>query len=128
MKVLPIIRNGAAKFIPMNEIPKYIAHPNAATVAMTAEIFPRRPSHGFERTQSPIMQVMMEKMPIKMKVELKKGMTVRVFFSSSWSRVRDAKRATEMCLNRPVSSAMPTSSRNASSHAAPLQFYKMKHT
>ena len=101
-------------------MPKYMAHPNAAAVAITAEMLPSKPSQGFERTQSPIIQVTIENIPMRIKVELKKGMTVLVFFSSSWSRVREANRATEMCLKRPVSSAMPTASRKASSHAAPL--------
>lgn len=55
---LPIIKKGAAKFMPMNSIPKYIASPKPAAVAMTADTFPIRPSHGFDRTTSPIMQVM----------------------------------------------------------------------
>lgn len=83
IKYLPIIKKGAAKLIPMNEIPKYIAQPKAAAVAITADMFPNSPSHGFDRTQSPIMQVTMENMPIRIKVELKNGMTVRVFFSNS---------------------------------------------
>lgn len=118
---LPIIKKGAAKLMPMKEMPKYMAHPNAAAVAITADMLPSKPSHGFERTQSPIIQVTMENIPMRMKVELKNGMTVLVFFSSSWSRVREAKRATEICLKRPVSSAIPTVSRKASSQAAPLK-------
>lgn len=105
----------------MKEMPKYIAQPNAAAVAITADMLPSNPNQGFERTQSPIKQVTTENTPIKMKVELKNGITVLVFFSSSWSRVREANRATDMCLNRPVSSAIPTASKNASSHAAPLK-------
>lgn len=54
---LLIIRNGAAKFIPMNSMPKYIAKPNAAHVAIIADKLPNSPSHGFDRTWSPIMQV-----------------------------------------------------------------------
>lgn len=54
---LPIIRNGAAKLIPINSIPKYIANPNAAIVAIIADIFPNKPSHGFDRTTSPIIHV-----------------------------------------------------------------------
>lgn len=53
----PIIRNGAAKLIPMNSIRRYIANPKAAAVAIDALIFPSKPSHGFERTVSPIMHV-----------------------------------------------------------------------
>lgn len=98
-----------------------MAQPNAAAVAMTAEMFPKRPNQGFDRTQSPIIQVTIENIPMRTNVELKKGMTVLVFFSNSWSRVLEANRAIEMCLKRPVSSAIPTSSRNASSQAAPLQ-------
>ena len=54
---LPIIRNGAAKLIPINSTPKYIARPKAAEVAMTALTFPSRPNHGFDLTVSPIMHV-----------------------------------------------------------------------
>lgn len=54
---LPIIRNGAAKFKPINSIPKYIQKPNAANVAIMADKFPKKPSHGFERTTSPIIHV-----------------------------------------------------------------------
>lgn len=102
---LPIIRNGAAKFIPMNSTLKYIANPKAAAVAIDALIFPSKPSHGFDRTVSPIIQVktllserleiendlsifVVElktylKIAIKIKVDPKYGITVRVFFSSS---------------------------------------------
>lgn len=38
------------------------------------------------------------KIAIKMNVEPKYGITVRVFFSSSWSSVLEAKRDIEMCL------------------------------
>lgn len=41
---------------------------------------------------------------IKMKVDPKYGMTVLVFFSSSWSRVLDANLATAICLKYPESS------------------------
>lgn len=54
---LPIIRNGAAKLMPMNSMPKYMARPKAAIVAIAAEMLPMRPSHGLERTASPIMHV-----------------------------------------------------------------------
>lgn len=54
---LPIIKNGAARFKPMNSIPKYIQKPNAANVAIIADKFPRNPSHGFDRTTSPIIHV-----------------------------------------------------------------------
>lgn len=47
---VPIIRNGAAKLIPVNSIPKYIEKPNAATVAIIADKFPMRPINGFDRT------------------------------------------------------------------------------
>lgn len=97
-----------------------MAHPNAAAVAITADMFPSNPSHGFERTQSLIIHVTIENIPMRMKVELKNGITVLVFFSNSWSSVLEANRDTEMCLKRPVSSAIPTVSKNASSHAAPL--------
>lgn len=55
------------------------------------------------------------------KVEPKYGTTPCVFFSSSMSSVREAKRAVEMYLNMPESSAAPTAARNASSHTAPLK-------
>lgn len=55
----PIIKNGAAKLIPMNSTPRYIERPNAAAVAMHALMLPNRPSHGFDRTVSPIMHVIM---------------------------------------------------------------------
>lgn len=98
-----------------------MAQPKAAAVAITAEILPNNPSQGLDRTQSPIMHVTIENIPIRMNVELKNGITVLVFFSSSWSSVRDANLAMEMCLNLPVSSATPTASKNASSQAAPLK-------
>lgn len=60
-KDLPIIRKGAAKLIPMNSMPQYMAKPKAAKVAIMAEIFPIRPRKGFDRTASPIMQVIMLK-------------------------------------------------------------------
>lgn len=82
-KYLPIIKNGAARLIPIKDMPKYIAQPKAAAVAITADILPRRPNQGLDLTQSPIMQVTMENIPIRMNVELKNGMTVFVFFSSS---------------------------------------------
>lgn len=56
---LPIIKNGAAKLIPMNSIPKYMAKPKAAIVAITADMLPIKPSQGFERTTSPIIHVIM---------------------------------------------------------------------
>lgn len=43
--------------MPMNGMPKYMAKPNAAHVAMIADKFPRSPSHGFERTESLIIDV-----------------------------------------------------------------------
>lgn len=55
---LPIIKKGAAKLMPINSIPKYIARPNPAAVAMTAETHPIRPSPGLDRTTSPIILVM----------------------------------------------------------------------
>lgn len=59
----PIIRNGAAKFIPINSIPKYMARPKAAQVAMTAETLPISPSQGLDFTASPIMQVITLQQP-----------------------------------------------------------------
>lgn len=82
-EILPIIKKGAAKLMPINSIPIYIARPNAAQVAITAEIFPINPRKGLERTASPIMQVMTLNNAISIKVELKYGTTVCVFFSSS---------------------------------------------
>jgi hypothetical protein len=55
----PIIKKGAARLMPINSIFKYMARPNAAAVAITALMFPKRPSQGFERTVSPIIQVTM---------------------------------------------------------------------
>lgn len=145
--------------------------PNAASVAIMADKLPKNPSHGFERTTSPIIHVIILKKqkiwnnlimklikhmifntkmlttksssivrtrknyyskqnkkmnihlkePIKRNVEVKYGTTVRVFFSSSWSNVRDANRAIRMCLNIPLSSACPTTRKNSSSHSPPLQ-------
>lgn len=43
----------------MNSTPRYIERPNAAAVAMHALMLPNRPSHGFDRTVSPIMHVIM---------------------------------------------------------------------
>lgn len=54
---LLIMRNGAAKLMPINSMPKYMAMPNAANVAIIADRFPSSPSHGFDRTTSPIMHV-----------------------------------------------------------------------
>lgn len=95
-------------------------NPNAATVAMAAEILPRRPSQGLLRTQSVIMHVTTENRPIMMNVLAKYGTTVLVLASSSSSRVLEANLAVLMYLNAPPSSALPTTSRKASSQAAPL--------
>lgn len=54
---LPIIKNGAARFKPINGTPAYIAKPNEASVAIIALRLPRNPSQGFERTASNIMHV-----------------------------------------------------------------------
>ena len=54
---LPIMRKGAAKLIPMKSTPKYMHSPKADNVAIVALTFPRSPSHGFDLTQSAIMQV-----------------------------------------------------------------------
>lgn len=54
---MPIIRNGAAKLIPMKSTPKYMQTPNAQRVAIAALKFPNSPNQGFERTQSVIIQV-----------------------------------------------------------------------
>lgn len=64
MNTLPIIRKGAARFNPINSMPKYIAKPNEAIVAMIAERLPKNPSHGFDRTTSPIIHVIMLKTTI----------------------------------------------------------------
>lgn len=95
-------------------------NPKAATVAMAAERLPRRPSQGLLRTQSVIMHVTTENKPIMMNVLAKYGTTVFVLASSSSSRVLEANLAVLMCLNTPPSSALPTTSRKASSQAAPL--------
>lgn len=86
------MRKGAARLMPINSICRYIPKPNAAAVAITALMLPRSPSHGFDRTVSPIIHVTTLwqkklsktrfyfckiyffsylKMAIKMKVELK---------------------------------------------------------
>lgn len=117
---LPIMRNGAARLMPIKSIPRYMHNPNAAIVAMAAEILPRRPSQGLLRTQSAIMHVTTENRPIMMNVLVKYGTTVLVLASSSSSRVLEANLAVLMCLNAPPSSALPTTSRKASSQAAPL--------
>lgn len=101
-------------------------NPNAATVAMAAEMLPRRPSQGLLRTQSVIMHVTTENRAIMMNVLVKYGTTVLVLASSSSSRVLEANLAVLMCLNAPPSSALPTTSRKASSQAAPLSFGKSK--
>lgn len=54
---LPIIKNGAARFKPIKSMPKYIAKPNAANVAIVADKLPKNPIHGFDRTTSRIIQV-----------------------------------------------------------------------
>lgn len=38
-------------------MPRYMAKPKAADVAITADTLPISPSHGLDRTTSPIMQV-----------------------------------------------------------------------
>lgn len=53
----PIIRKGAARLIPMNSTPIYMASPKAAAVDMQALMLPSSPSHGFDRTVSHIMHV-----------------------------------------------------------------------
>jgi hypothetical protein len=89
--------------MPMKSIPIYMHTPKAHKVAIAALKFPRRPSQGFDRTQSVIMQVTTEKRAIMAKVDEKYGITDLVFFSSSWSKVLEANRAILMCLNRPSS-------------------------
>lgn len=64
---LPIIKNGAARFKPMNSIPQYIAKPNAANVAIIADKLPKSPRKGFERTTSHIIQVIILKLKKKKK-------------------------------------------------------------
>lgn len=56
---IPIIRNGAAKLMPINSISKYIAKPNAPSVDIIADMIPIKPSHGFDLTESPIILVIM---------------------------------------------------------------------
>lgn len=56
-KYSPIMRKGAARLMPIKSTRKYIANPNAAEVAITALTLPKSPSHGFDRTVSPIMHV-----------------------------------------------------------------------
>lgn len=38
-------------------MPKYMQKPNAANVAIMADKLPKNPSQGFDRTTSPIIQV-----------------------------------------------------------------------
>lgn len=114
------MRNGAARLMPMKSIPRYMHNPKAAIVAMAAEMLPSKPSQGLLRTQSVIMHVTTENRPIMMNVLAKYGTTVFVLASSSSSRVLEANLAVLMCLNLPWSSTRPTTSRNASSQAAPL--------
>lgn len=68
---LPIMRKGAARLMPINSTPRYMVTPNAAAVPMQAEMFPRRPSQGFARTQSAIQQDEMEKAAMMRNVVLK---------------------------------------------------------
>lgn len=53
----PIIRKGAARLIPINSMPRYMASPKAAAVDIQALMLPNKPSSGFERTVSRIMHV-----------------------------------------------------------------------
>lgn len=59
------MRNGAAKLIPMKSTPKYMQSPKADNVAIVALTFPKSPSHGFDLTQSAIMQVTERAAPVK---------------------------------------------------------------
>lgn len=43
--------------MPMNSMPRYMAKPKAAQVAITADTLPISPSQGFDLTASPIIQV-----------------------------------------------------------------------
>lgn len=111
--------------MPMNSMPRYMASPKAAHVAMIADRLPSRPIHGLERTWSAIIDVSTLNTAIRMNVIAMYGTTDCVFFSSSLSSVRDANIATLMCLKRSPFSARPTLSRKASSHFDPLQYYVM---
>lgn len=115
-------------------------NPKAHKVAMAALKFPSNPSQGFDLTQSVIIQVTVsitvfikqrlsqensnlptENIAITIKVDAKYGITDRVFFSSSWSRVFEANRAILMCLKRfSTSWICSIRFRKASSHAPPL--------
>jgi hypothetical protein len=55
------MRNGTARLMPVNGIPRYMTNPNAASVARTEDMTPKRPRSGFDFTQSVIMQVRMQK-------------------------------------------------------------------
>lgn len=57
MLSLPIIKNGAARLIPMKSTPAYIQNPKAPSVAIAALTLPKSPNQGFDRTQSNIIQV-----------------------------------------------------------------------
>lgn len=61
----------------------YMAKPKADNVAIIADKLPKNPSHGFERTTSPIIHVIILKEPINTNVEVKYGTTVLVFRSNS---------------------------------------------
>lgn len=56
---IPIIKNGDARLIPMNSIPRYMQTPKAAKVAIVTESIPLTPNQGFDLTESKVMQVMM---------------------------------------------------------------------
>lgn len=76
----PIIRNGAAKFNPMNSMSIYIAKPNEANVAIIADKLPKNPNHGFDLTTSPIIHVIM-----LLAIDLKKKKSFFSFFKrNNW--------------------------------------------
>lgn len=111
--------------MPIKSIPQYMANPKPATVPIAAERLPKTPNNGLLLTQSDIIHVNVENMAIIKNVEPKYGTTLWVFFSNSISKVLEANLAVLIYSNIPESSALPTASRKASSHTAPLQETKM---
>ena len=92
LSCLPNIKNGAARFIPMNGTPTYMQKPNAERVPITADMTPNKPNSGFDLTQSVIIQVTTQNAIINPIFIEKNGITELVFDSSSRSKVSEVKR------------------------------------
>lgn len=60
-------------------MPKYMQRPKAAAVAITADTLPSNPSHGFDLTTSPIIQVIMLLDKIKL---IRNSMTIQMIIGS----------------------------------------------